>query len=265
MPAINQNILSSISNVGLTDKEALVYTVLASLGGAFPSRIAEETKLNRSTTYKILLDLSVKGLVNEIKKKNKLYYQIDRPQKLIRYAKDRVEMAKDQLEKAEKALPELEGIFSFVANKPKVLFFEGPDTIQNVCNDMVAGEGNYEMLAFSNAAKFQNSLPQKKLREFVSQKARLKITTRAVIPDTVDGRVYSETVFGGLDKKSWPVMRFVPADVFFFDAELTLYGKNKISITKLSNDNPIGVIIEDDVIYQMMKMIFELAWRSASK
>lgn len=262
MNSINQNILSNVSNIGLSDKEALVYTVLATLGGAFPSRIAEEAKLNRSTTYKILLDLSIKGLVNEIKKKNKLYYQIERPQKLIRYAKDRVEMAKDQLDKAEKALPELEGIFSFVSNKPKVLFFEGPDTIQNVCNDMVS-EGKYEMLAFSNAAKFQKSLSPKKLKEFVSQKARLGITTRAVVPDTVEGRKYSETVFGSLKKSSWPIMRFVPADVFFFDAELTLYGKNKISITKLSKDNPIGVIIEDDVIYQMMKMIFELAWRSA--
>lgn len=260
-----ERILSNISNVGLSEKEALVYAVLAELGGAFPSRIAEETKLNRSTVYKILLDLSIKGLVNEIEKKNKLYYQIERPQKLIRYAKDRVQMAKDQLEKAEKALPELEGLFSLVSNKPKVLFFEGPDTILNICNDMVSGKGNYEMLAFSNSKKFKNYLPPNQLRDFVKSKEKMNISTRAITPDTEEDRSYNTAVFKGIKEKLWPKIRHIPKELFPYEAELTIYGDNKVSITKLGGENIIGVIIEDTVIHGMMKMIFELSWKSTEK
>jgi sugar-specific transcriptional regulator TrmB len=262
---MNERILSNIKNIGLTDKEVLVYATLAERGGAYPSKIAEVTKLNRSTVYKTLLELSIKDLVNEIEKKNKLYYQIDKPQKLVRYAKDKVQMAKEQLEKAERALPELEGLFSMVSNKPKVLFFEGPDTILNICNDMVGGVGNYEMLAFSNAKKFKNYMPPKQLRDFVKSKERLKISTRAIVPDTKEDRGYNEAVFKGVKKPLWPEIRFIEKELFPFEAELTIYGTNKVSITKLGSENIIGVIIEDDIIHGMMKMIFNLAWKSAGK
>jgi hypothetical protein len=42
-----------------------------------------------------------------------------------------------------------------------------------------------------------------------------------------------------------------------------VYGTNKVSITKLGNQNMIGVIIEDKIIHDMMKMIFELSWNSS--
>jgi sugar-specific transcriptional regulator TrmB len=90
------------NKIGLTDKESAVYSTLLELGGAYPSKIAEKTKINRSTVYKILLDLSVKGLVSEIQKKGKLFYQIENPDKLARYLKDKVTIANDQFEKAQK-------------------------------------------------------------------------------------------------------------------------------------------------------------------
>lgn len=47
---------------------------------------------------------------------------------------------------------------------------------------------------------------------------------------------------------------------FPYEAEITIYGVNKVSITKLGTQNIIGVIIEDMVVHNMMKMIFELCW-----
>lgn len=262
---LNQRIFSNVRKAGLSDKEAQVYTVLAESGGSFPSYIAEVTKLNRSTVYKILLDLSVKGLVNEIQKKNKLYYQVEKPQKLVRFAKGQVQLAHDRLENAEKAIPDLEGLFSLVSNKPRVLYFEGKDTILNICNDMVTGPGNYEMLAFSNAKKFKDFLPPKQLKDFIKSKERLNISTRAIIPDDDEDRTYSQIVFSGIKKHLWPKVRYVSAEQFPYEAELTIYGQNKVSITKLGGENIIGVVIEDEVIHNMMKMIFELGWKSAKE
>ncbi len=256
----NKDITNRIKSTGINDKESAVYGALLGLGGAFPSRIATLTGIKRSTVYKVLLDLSIKGLVNSIEKRNKLFYQAEKPEKLVRYAKDRVRMAESDLEKAERALPELSQIFAMSGQKPKVTFFEDKNTIKTICDDMISGKEKYEMLAFSNAEKFKTSVSQEYLREFVKGKEKLGITTRAIVPDTADNHQYNETVFAGVKKEIWPKIRFISPTIFNFDAELTIYGKNKVSITKLGGENVIGVIIEDGIIHQMMKMIFELAW-----
>ena len=116
----NETIIRHLQKTGLSEKTAIVYSTLLELGGAYPSRIAEVTKLNRSTIYKILLELSIKGLVTEIERGKKLFYQIENPEKLIRFAKTQSDMAQEAYEKTRELIPELEGIFAMNPNKPIV-------------------------------------------------------------------------------------------------------------------------------------------------
>jgi sugar-specific transcriptional regulator TrmB len=259
-------ITSELNKIGLSEKEAGVYTALINLGGgAFPSAVAAEAHLNRSTTYKLLTSLGIKGLVNEIKKRNKSFYQVEKPERLLRYAKNQVQFAEDRLDTVEKLFPELQGLFALTNNKPKVLFFEGAEEIEAIYQDCISEKKPYEMLAFSNAKKFKQFIKPAELRHFVKEKERLGITTRAIVPDTEDDRAYNSAVFPGIEKKFWPVIKFIPAKLFPFEAEITIYGNNKVGITKLGSHNIIGVIIEDEVIHGMMRMIFELAWRGCEK
>ncbi len=261
---MNNTTLSTVlGRSGLTDKEAAVYSALLELGGGFPSKIADHARIKRSTTYRILLELSVKGLANEIKKRNKVFYQPESPEKLVHYGKTRIRMAEDQLENIEKIVPELRKIFSAFDKAPKIRFFEGPDAVKKICVDMISEPKKYEMLAFSNAKLFKDYMPKRDLRDFIKGKERLGITTRGILPDTAEDRVYDKDVFSGIRKDLWPIMRFVPKEDFPYEAELTIYGQNKVSITKLTKDNVIGIIIEDDTIHGMMRMIFEIAWKQA--
>ncbi len=261
---MNETQLSnSLNKTGLSDKEAAIYSALLELGGGFPSKIAEYAKIKRSTTYKVLLDLSVKGLATEIKKRNKIYYQPERPDKLIHYAKSRIKLAEQEFNNAEKIAPRLSEIFSAFDQRPKIRFFEGPNAVLNICTDMISEKTKYEMLAFSNAKLFKNYLPKLDLQDFIKGKERLGITTRGILPDTPEDREYDKNVFAGIKKSLWPKMRFIPKEEFPYEAELTIYGKNKVSIAKLTQDNVIGIIIEDTVIHGMMKMIFEIAWKQA--
>jgi HTH-type transcriptional regulator, sugar sensing transcriptional regulator len=258
----NQSLVKSLQKTGFTDKEAMVYVSLLELGGAYPSKIAEYSGIKRATTYNILTTLSVRGLINEIEKRNKIFYQIDKPSKILNYSNSRIEIAKEGLEKTEKILPDLESIFSLIGDRPKVLFFDGPDTILNICNDTVSGKGNFEMIAFSNASKFKDVMTPKQLTDFVKTKERLNISTRGILPDTPENRSYSPKVFKEIKKELWPKARYMPAEKFPYEGEITIYGVNKVSITKLGGQNIIGVIIEDKMIHDMMKMIFELSWNS---
>jgi len=208
----NESLVKSLQKTGFTDKEALVYVSLLELGGAYPSKIAEYSGLKRATTYNILTTLSIRGLVNEIEKRNKIFYQIDKPSKLIKYSDSKIEMAKEGLERAQKILPDLESLFSMLGDKPKVLFFEGPETVQTICDDMVAGIGNYEMIAISNAKKFRNYMKESELRDFIKSKDRLNISTRAIIPDTLEDRSCSPEVFSEINPQLSPKVRYMPAE-----------------------------------------------------
>ncbi len=263
---MNDNKLhKKLSDIGLNDKESAIYSCLLELGGAYPSTIAEKTKINRSTVYKILLELSVKGLVNEIEKSKKLFYHVADPQKLIRFSREQLRIRERQLEKASELIPELRELFAGSGGKPRVLFFEGPDTMNNLLDDMVATDTPYEMRAFSNAALLKDTASAQSITEFVRAKERKNITTRAIVPDVAGGRSYSETFFKNIAKKYWPQIRYVDAKKFMFEAEITMYAPNKVSIAKLSDTNVIGVIIEDKTIHDMLGMIFEIAWMSAKE
>ena len=55
----------------------------------------------------------------------------------------------------------------------------------------------------------------------------------------------------------------MPHAVFPFPGEIIVYGKNKVFFVKFDKLAPIAVIIEDQTIHDMMRMIFELSWNQA--
>ncbi len=260
----NNTLADKLVHTGLSDKEAAIYSSLLDLGGgAFPSAIAEKAGIKRSTAYKILLGLNIKGLVNEIKKKNKIFYQLEKPEKLIRHSKSLIQIAEDNLEKAQKLFPELQGLYALTSNKPKVLFFEGTEEVNSIYLDMITPQKPYEMLAVANARAFKDNMTFKQVRHFVKEKERLGIPVRGIVPDTKEDRDFSPTVFEGINKKYWPQLKFIKPELFPFQTEITLYSNKKVALAKFGNKHPIGVIIEDEVIFGTLKLMFELAWSGA--
>jgi HTH-type transcriptional regulator, sugar sensing transcriptional regulator len=251
--------------IGLTQKEATIYSVLLDSGGGYPSAIANKAGLNRSTSYSILTDLAIKGLVTEIKRRNKLYYQIEPARKLVRFAKEKISIAENRLIKAKKIAPDIEALFSLIPNKPVVKFFSGPQEILAIHEDHINTNKKYEMLAWANTTEIAKFLPEKMTRRYLKKKELLGIKTRAIAPDTQSDRNYSKKVYRGIAKKILPNLKFVSSDEFPYPCEITIYRNKRVSILNFSKNTPAGVIIEDATIHGMMKMIFELSWKSAIK
>lgn len=261
--ALDSLLAEKIRKAGFSEKEALIYTHLLSSGGAYPSKIAIETKLNRTTVYKVLEILAVRGLVTELEKKNKLFYQAEKPVNLERYARSRVTKAKRELEGVQKVIPLIEGLYSNSPNKPIVRFFEGGEGVLAVYQDHVDVAEGYEMLAFSNTSDLMHFLTEDFRDSYISKKAKLGITTRAVLPDTEFDLKYKDEIYGKFPKKIWPQFKHIPKTTFTFKSDLTIYGKNKVSIINFNEPQLAAIIVEDQIIHDMMTMIFELAWRGA--
>jgi sugar-specific transcriptional regulator TrmB len=258
---IDEKLTDRLKQAGLSDKEALIYNTLIEIGGAFPSKIAEITRLNRTTVYKILEVMSIKGLVSEVEKKKKFFYQAESPKNLERYVSSKMTTAKRELEHLQTILPQLDGLFANTPNKPIVRFYEGEEGVLAVYKDHINVGEKYEMLAFSNTADLMQFLSEDFRNSYIRRKAQLGITTRAILPDTEVDMKYNETFYANFPKAVWPKLRHVPRKMFPFKSDLTIYGKNKVSIINFNAPQFAATIIEDQIIHDLMVMIFELSWK----
>jgi len=259
----NITLIKELRSIGLSEKAALVYAAILEMGTAFPSKIAETTTLNRTTVYHILTDLSVKGLITEIEQKKKRCYQVEPPKRLINFTKMQIRLAEESAECAKKILPEIEGLFNLLPHKPRVRYFEGIEGVLAVYEDHLTEKEPYEMLGISNVEALIPSLPHEFVTTYVKTKETRGIKTRAIFPDTKFSTSYDKQVYKGIDKKFIPKMKYIPTEKFPYNCEITIYGKEKVSIINFQKNVLIGVIIEEKAIADMMRMIFELAWVGA--
>ena len=259
----NNDLVEKLGKSGFTDKEAKIYVALLELGGAYPSKVAEYTDINRSTVYHTLVNMSVRGLVNEIKKRNKIFYQVERPDKVIKYGESRIRRAEEELDRVKSILPNIEGLYGALGSRPKVTYYEGTDGIVSIYEDMITGTKAYELLAFSNTAQIEYALPAKFFERFRRTKEKMGISARGIVPDTSEDKTYNERFFAGYKKEVIPQLRHIPTDQFPFKGEIVAYGINKVAIVNLNKEFLTGIIIEDETIHKMMRLIFELSWNSS--
>jgi len=261
---MDTKIIEKIQKIGLSEKEAKIYLYLLSINGGYPSKVANGTRINRSTTYKILTSLSIKGLATEIERGKKIFYQPEPIKKLERYTEYQIERAKNAKEEVIKIIPELEHIFSSSEN-PKVLFYKGKEQVIEAYLEHVKVEKPYKMTAFVNVQYIKQFLPEKVFTFYKKEKERIGITARGITSSNPYSYKFLKDTHSGLKKSIQPELRFIAEDIFSFSAEMTMFAENKVSIVKFDEANPIAIIIEDKMVHDMMNMLFEFIWKSASE
>ena len=93
-------IRKALKEIGLSDKETAVLLVLLEKGPLYAAAIAKAAKLNRTTAYGILKELSGKGLASQIKRGGADQWQSIAPELLPGY----IERRRDALTESSKAI-----------------------------------------------------------------------------------------------------------------------------------------------------------------
>jgi sugar-specific transcriptional regulator TrmB len=115
---MDANLLITLQNYGLSEKEARIYLTTLELGTSIASTIARRAELNRATTYTLLEDLKRDGIVNETTKEGVKYYSVISPDILLKQLEQKYESFKEKV-------PELLAMAEKFGNRIKVQFFEG--------------------------------------------------------------------------------------------------------------------------------------------
>ena len=244
-----------LQNLGLTEKEAKVYTTALELGPDTVQNIAKESGINRATTYVQISLLKEKGLMSEFDKGKKTYFTAESPEILGRIIdKEEVNLNFKKLELT-KVIPELSRFFHKAtkdSQRPKIRFFEGDDGIAQIRadflktrNDTIYGFINFDQVV-QKFTKNQDKFTQERVKRNIKSKL---IYTRSGGKEKINS-----------EPNKLREMKFVSKPKFPFDADITIY-KDKIAIVPYKGDM-IGMIIESKEISETFKAIFYLIWSS---
>jgi len=238
-----------LQEYGLSEKEAIVYIMLLSLGTSTVNNISKKTGLIRTTTYDILKSLKEKGIVSIIVKNKFQYFQATAPEKLI-------QILEEKKEKINSILPDLKSLHLKVSNLPSVELFEGKEGIKSVYQDIINEKKS--LSAISNTHFIFNVLPFF-TPNFIKNRIKNKINIKLLNEKTKE----SIELMKKKDKQELRETRFIPE---LKDIVITeyIYGE-KVAIINTNPEDPFGILIRNNDFAKAQKLLFDLLWKTAEK
>lgn len=241
-----------LQNLGLSEKEAKVYTTALELGPDTVQNIAKSSGINRATTYVQISSLKQKGLMSEFEKGKKTFYVAESPNRLknlLSHIEKELELKKSE---ANSVIPALVSVFEGMGERPRVRFFEGLEGARAMHQDLLTTKNKITQ-GFLYLDDLFNSFPEYQ-KEFTDYRIKKKITSHIIYTQKSGPRK------DAVDKKQLRIAKFIEQKKFPISAIITLYDdKVAISTYKAS---PMGVIIQNKHINETVKAIFYWMWEN---
>ena len=237
-----------LENLGLSEKEVKIYLTCLKLGPASVRRIAESSEINRGTAYDILRGLIDLGLVSYYHQDKKQYFIAEDPKKLkdaIRQKQEKLEETKVEIDRI---IPQLRSIYNKAGTKPVVKYYEGYAGIKLILEDVInvsqtVSDKEYYAYSSSTIKEYLYNVYPNFSKDRIEAGIKVKVVSIGPGGET-----------RGLDERKWLTKKeSTPTYTLIYAGKVAM-----ISVD--SNSKPIGVIIEDNNIYQTQRMIFEFIW-----
>lgn len=116
--------LKTLENLGLSEKQSLVYLSLIKLGSSDMTDIARSAGLKRPTVYLIISELETLGLVSMVVQGKKKLYSPVHPRRIS-------EIMHSRLREFESVYPEIISLYDSGSNKPVVQMFTGTSGVRH--------------------------------------------------------------------------------------------------------------------------------------
>lgn len=116
-----------LEEIGLSDKEAVLYLALLGFESATPSELAEKTGIKRTTVYVVLETLEQKGLVSEVPKGKISSFQAEPPERLQTFVERQKVVLDERSARLKDIIPQIKSVTREKGERPIIKFFEGRD------------------------------------------------------------------------------------------------------------------------------------------
>ncbi len=252
-------ILEKLKKIGLSEKEARIYTHLIHLGAQPASVIADKTEINRTTTYDIIENLTKKGLISSFKKGSSTFFKALDPKELLNYLeREKVEYVKKlekQQQEIQDILPALISLENPESTKPKVTFYEGEKGMRQAYEDTLSSSET--ILAYANVEDMHKGLPNFFPEYYQRRGVGKKIHIKCIAPDNKVAIDRHKK-----DKQENREMLLIPKSQYEFSPEINIY-EDKVLIT--SWREKMAIIIKSKEIADFHKKMYALCWKEAQR
>ncbi|MFA5961455.1 MAG: helix-turn-helix domain-containing protein [Parcubacteria group bacterium] len=224
-----------LEKLGLNSRESRVYLALLGLGEATMQQITAKSGVKRTTVYGIIKSLKSQGLLRIVIGQKKILYSAQNPKKIE-------ESLKEKQSVLEKIMPQLLVLTSASPQKTFISYFENEEGIKDIRKDIL-NHDDQEALIWAaegaNAGLFEDNPSQE------------KPTWKIIVPENKSDGIHISSA-----------IRLVKENQFPIEAEIALYGKNKLAI--MPAEENVGVIIENTKVFNTLRGIFLAIWESLS-
>lgn len=244
--------------MGLSTIEVDTYLTLLKTAGAQPASIlANRMRINRTTAYKALINLSKLGLATKTMKHGIICFFAEDPEDTL---KTLIENKQSTLKEVNASI--LEALPSLIVGEegsphlPKIRYYEGIEGIKQVY-EAILKEG-VDYYRYGDITKIYGTLGDF-TDDYIKRRNKMGITAHAIMPY----HKRSEELYKK-DKDELRKALYIPHDLFPIEGEVRIFG-NKVAIMSLKQDSPIAIIIDSEIVARMFKSIFMLTWRDYAK
>lgn len=230
--------IDSLIQLGFSRKEAKVYIALLRLGTSKASDLCDQAGIRRETTYSILKSLEEKGLASSVTKEGVNHYTATDPSFIE-------EKIRKQQRTAEEILPDLQELQSEHVAKPSFKLYEGREGVKSMLKRILEADPDMVRVISSNKNVqdvLKPYLPDFYLQQRIAQNIRVKLLT--------DSELLTDELVSH---------KFLPENIEL--STLNHIYNDTVSMISLSQDEPIGTVIEDQNIAATQRKLFELLFQ----
>lgn len=245
-----------LQDLGLTDKEAVVYLALLQVDGATALDLSKKTKINRSTVYVVIESLSKKGLVSETTVGKKTQFQAESPERLETYVERRKAQFEEQSHRLKDIIPEIKSLQRDTGERPIVKYFDGVEGIiasaEELFRDEKGSEDEPVYMMYSRDA-LEGLFSKEDRTKFANMRKGKKIYSKSIysydkgeIPSDDTGERVK------INSREYPIT-----------CDVAIY-KDKVRVSVMSKKLS-SIFIRSQDVADTLKSLFKLAFESLKK
>ncbi len=246
-------------DVGLDETEAKIYNALMELGPSTVTEITKRARITRTLGYHVLEKLEWYGLVGRAGGEGKkMKYAIEHPENLLQFVKNKKQAWEERIVKAENILPDLLSLYK-INDKPTIRYQQGVQGIITAHEDML--ETRSEVLTLTDLEVWKDTEYWEWVQEWHNRRDGKNFKERALVIDGPVGRevIKNQKFAQGIECRL--IDKSKAKELTSLGGEIHVYD-NKLMIAVMKKPNRMGVIIESEVLVNMIRLIFDLAWEN---
>jgi sugar-specific transcriptional regulator TrmB len=256
--------LNKLKEIGLNEKEALVYLELLKLGTQPASIIARRLDIPKSTGNFNLEVLVKKNFATKTKKGTSFLYTAEDPVVIIDMLdykkKKQISEIDNKIKSAKSLITELKSIQFGNVQKPEITFYESTQDLYKIFDSIInEAKKTGEIMSFVKILPESNDIEEQNIsNNFIKKRIANKIKSKVLAIDSIEAQSLKKT-----DTKELRETRIVKElDLDFEGGEIFFCGKSMHTITS-HEGKFFAFTVSSSVVYKLYKSLFMTAWNSS--